>query len=96
MENTTSNNPKGRVKGKPNFKTSEIKELLHQFIEYGLNDVIQNYDSLGTRDKVQFLGRVIGYVMPKPLAEVEPTEAPKKKEDIKIYFYDGNTKELIE
>ena len=79
MKTAETNNPRGRTKGQPNYKTKEIKELLHQFIQHGLNDIIQNYDTLSNRDKVQFLGRVIGYVMPKPLSEVE--DEPKMKDN---------------
>tara|TARA_R110002050_G_scaffold101255_2_gene209490 strand:+ start:78 stop:359 length:282 start_codon:yes stop_codon:yes gene_type:complete len=72
----TTNNPKGRKKGVPNKTTAETKEILKNFIDYALEDMVKLYDELGNRDKVNLITRVLPFVLPKS----EGTEAQKSEE----------------
>ena len=55
----------GRPKGTPNKSTKEIKDLLNSFISDNLEDLQQQYNELDARDKLQFLERVLKYVLPQ-------------------------------
>ena len=81
---TTSNNPSGRPKNSKNKTTKETKEILKNFIDYALNDMITIYDSLGNRDKVNLITRVLPFVMPKQIEAVEETE--EKDHNITITY----------
>jgi hypothetical protein len=60
-----SGNPNGRPKGTPNRTTTEIKELMNEFVSKNLDDLQQQYDELPAREKLQFFERVLKYVIPQ-------------------------------
>jgi CCR4-NOT transcriptional regulation complex NOT5 subunit len=60
-----TNNPYGRPKGTPNRTTTEIKELMNQFISHNLDDLQRQYDQLEAKEKLMFFERVLKYVIPQ-------------------------------
>ncbi|MFA5189060.1 MAG: hypothetical protein WC460_06915 [Patescibacteria group bacterium] len=59
-----TNNPNGRPKGSQNRTTTEIKELINQFISGNLEDLQTNYDQLEAKDKLQFFRDLLKFVLP--------------------------------
>lgn len=59
-----TNNEAGRPKGSVNRTTSEIKELINQFISGNLEDLQSNYDQLDPEKKLQFFRDLLRYVIP--------------------------------
>jgi hypothetical protein len=84
-----TNNPKGRKKGVPNKTTAETKIILKDFLDFALNDMINTYDSLGNREKVTLLTRLIPYIMPKPLEETDKSEELDSTINIIYHSPDG-------
>jgi len=59
-----TNNPAGRPKGSLNRTTTEIKEMINQFISGNLEDLQNNYDLLDPKDKLQFFRDLLKFVIP--------------------------------
>ncbi len=57
-------NPAGRPKGSLNRTTTEIKEMINQFISGNLKDLQTNYDLLEPEKKLQFFKDLLKYVIP--------------------------------
>jgi hypothetical protein len=55
----------GRQKGTPNILTKEIRNLLKQFISNEMDYVMENINQLELKDRVQFLSRLLPYILPK-------------------------------
>ena len=54
----------GRVKGTLNKTTTEIKEMINQFISGNIEDLQKNYDSLEPEKKLQFFRDLLKFVLP--------------------------------
>jgi len=59
-----TNNEAGRPKGSKNRTTTEIKEMINQFISGNLEDLQGNYDQLEAKDKLQFFRDLLKFVIP--------------------------------
>ena len=66
-----SGNPNGRPKGTTNRTTSEIKQLLTEFISENLDDLQKHYNELEAKEKLQFFERLIKYVLPQQQSYTE-------------------------
>jgi len=55
----------GRAKGTPNVITNEIRTLLKNFIADEISHTMNNINQLELKDRVQFLSRLLPYVLPK-------------------------------
>jgi hypothetical protein len=64
MANTTGKKFGGRKAGTPNRSTSEIKEMINQFISGNIQDLQVNYDSLEPEKKLQFFKDLLKYTIP--------------------------------
>ncbi len=69
-----TNNWNGRPKGKRNKTTAETKILLKDFLDFTLEDMVNTYDNLGNRDKVNLITKTLPFVMPKAIEETEKTD----------------------
>lgn len=61
----TTNNPRGRPRGKKNKSTNQIKDLVQGFISDNLNDLQRQYSQLEPKDKLIFFERILKYVLPQ-------------------------------
>ncbi|MFO7657476.1 MAG: hypothetical protein R6W78_10440 [Bacteroidales bacterium] len=64
MANTTGKKFGGRQVGTPNKATTEIKELVLQFIQKNVNELQVHYDSLDAEKKLLFFERLLKFVLP--------------------------------
>ena len=55
----------GREKGTPNKTTSEIKEMIAQFVGNNLEDIQENYNQLEPEKKLHFFEKVLKFVLPQ-------------------------------
>lgn len=60
-----TNNPDGRPKGTPNRTTSQIKTMVQGFISDNLDDLQKEYNQLEPREKLQFIERLLKFVLPQ-------------------------------
>jgi len=60
-----TNNPRGRPKGSKNKSTSQIKNLIQDFVSDNLDDLQKQYDNLDPKDKLQFFERILKFVLPQ-------------------------------
>lgn len=54
----------GRAKGTPNKTTTEIKEMINQFVSGNITDLQDNYDLLEPEKKLQFFRDLLKFVLP--------------------------------
>jgi hypothetical protein len=59
------NNPTGRPKGVQNRVTTEIKEVINQFINDNIGNLQNEFNNLESKDKLRFLIDLLPYVIPK-------------------------------
>lgn len=64
LQKGQTNNPAGRPKGKPNRTTTEIKEMINQFISCNLEDLQENYDKMEPEKKLLFLEKLLKFSIP--------------------------------
>lgn len=69
-----TNNPNGRPKGTPNKLTGQVKELLSQALENGLESFSEDLESLEPKDRLSVLMKLASFVIPKPKPEGEAKE----------------------
>ncbi len=55
----------GRQKGTPNKTTTEIKELIAQFVGNNLEDIQDNYNQLEPEKKLHFFEKILKFVLPQ-------------------------------
>ena len=56
----------GRPKGSANKTTIEIKEFLTNFISDNLNTFQSDFDQLGSKDRLNFMERLLKIIIPRP------------------------------
>lgn len=69
-----TNNPNGRPKGTPNKITTQVKELLAEALEKGLESFSEDLASLEPKDRLNVLAKFALFVVPKPKPEGEERE----------------------
>jgi len=67
----TTNNPNGRPKGKPNKTTDELRVMVQNFIDDNLQTLQADFDKLESKDRLNFMERLLKHVLPAPLNELE-------------------------
>ena len=60
-----SGNPKGRPAGSANKTTEAIRATVNQFINDNLPNIQAEYENLEAKDKLEFLNKLLAYVLPK-------------------------------
>ena len=65
-----TNNLKGRPKGIPNKTTTEIRNLLQEFISCNMENLQSDFESLEPRDRLAFLEKALKFVLPTRFMEV--------------------------
>lgn len=60
-----SGNPKGRPAGSANKTTEAIRATINKFISENLQEVQFEYNSLESKDKLDFLNKLLAFVLPK-------------------------------
>lgn len=64
-EKGKSGNPTGRPKGSKNLATEDIRFNVGQFVTNNLPNIQTEYDSLEAKDKLDFISKLLGFVLPK-------------------------------
>ncbi len=64
-------NIKGRPKGAKNRTTEQLRQLLLDFVNDNIEDLQASFDKLDHKDKLIFLERILKYVLPSPINELE-------------------------
>jgi len=67
----TTNNPNGRKKGVPNKSTTELRELLHLFVEENIEELQRTFSMLEPWQKLTFFERMLKMVLPPPITDIE-------------------------
>ena len=60
-----SGNPKGRPAGSANKTTEAIRATVNQFISDNLPNIQNEFDQMESKDKLEFLNKLLAYVLPK-------------------------------
>lgn len=60
-----SGNPKGRPKGKPNKATGSLRDFVAKLIDENRNQIRTDIASLGPKERLQMIERLMQYVIPK-------------------------------
>ena len=71
MANTTGQKFGGRQKNVPNKFTSETRQLIQAFLNDNWDEVQTLYNDLKPYQKLQFIERMLKFVIPAPLNELE-------------------------
>jgi hypothetical protein len=66
-----SGNAKGRPVGIKNHTSEEIRQLIRLFISENIEDIQNVYNALTPDKKLLFLERLLRFVLPKPLHDLE-------------------------
>lgn len=61
----------GRKPGTVNRSTDELRSLLQSFIDENMETMQADYDALDSRDRLNFIERLLKHVLPAPLQELE-------------------------
>lgn len=64
MANNTGKKFGGRTKGTPNKTTTEVKNLLHEFISCNIENLQVDFDSLEPKDRLAFFERALRFILP--------------------------------
>jgi len=59
-----TNNPKGRKIGSLNKTTTEIKEIMVQFIGDNIGNIQSEFDKLEAKEKLFFFEKILKYIIP--------------------------------
>lgn len=59
-----TNNPNGRKKGVPNKVTASMRASIEAFVQNKWGEVEECFDRLDDKDKLQFIDRMMRYVLP--------------------------------
>lgn len=70
-------NPAGRPKGSKNKTTSDVKEFLTSFIGKELENIQSYIDKLEPKDKLDFIVKLLPYVVSKEKESIEISDTPK-------------------
>jgi len=70
----TTNNPNGRPKGTPNKLTKQMRELISEALEKGLESFDDDLKKLEPKDRLNVLAKFASLVIPKPKPEGEEQE----------------------
>lgn len=54
----------GRVKGTPNKVSTQIKEMINDFVACNIEDLQTTYNQLDAKEKLAFLERLLKFVIP--------------------------------
>ncbi len=60
-----SGNPQGRPPGTANKTTEAIRATVNKFISDNLPNIQAEYENLEAKDKLEFLNKLLAYVLPK-------------------------------
>ncbi|MBK7099474.1 MAG: hypothetical protein IPH58_15565 [Sphingobacteriales bacterium] len=60
-----SGNPQGRPAGTANKTTEAIRATVNQFISDNLPNIQAEYNNLESKDKLEFLNKLLAYTLPK-------------------------------
>lgn len=69
---------RGRPKGSANKMNNEIREVILDFINYNIVKIQENFDLLSPKDKLTFLDKLIGRVLPPPLPDKDDDDSELK------------------
>lgn len=76
MKKGTTNNPNGRPKGSLNKSTTEMRELVTNFVGANLTTLQTDFDQLEPKERLQFLEKLLGYTLPKLQSVTTKDETP--------------------
>lgn len=65
MKKGITNNPNGRPKGSLNKSTTEMRELVTNFVSANLTTIQADFDQLEPKERLLFLEKLLGYTLPK-------------------------------
>lgn len=65
MKKGITNNPNGRPKGSLNKTTTEMREIITNFVSVNLTTLQTDFDQLEPKERLQFLEKLLGYTLPK-------------------------------
>jgi hypothetical protein len=65
FEKGISGNPRGRPKGSKNLATEDIRLNIGNFITANLPNIQAEYDNIESKDKLDFISKLLGFVLPK-------------------------------
>ena len=63
-----TNNPKGRMKGKPNRLTSSLRDKIQMIVNNRIDNIDSDLEGLEPKDRIVILERLIQYIIPKQQA----------------------------
>lgn len=69
----------GRTQGTPNKLTAEVKETIKNIVENEINGLETRLNTLETKERIEFLIKLLPYVLPK-----EPETSIYKEENNEI------------
>ena len=69
FEKGISGNIEGRPKGTPNKITKETKEIIRNFIESEIENVLSEFQEFSAKEKFDIIIKLLPYVLPKIEAE---------------------------
>lgn len=93
MANNTGKKYGGREAVTPNRITNKVREALNLIIQKELDFLINNIDQLELKDRLEFLIKILPYIIPKEKAKDEIKEPEKQFNTIIVA--DNETAELI-
>ncbi len=76
LQKGMTNNPAGRPAGTPNRTTTEIKQLLVEFLNTNIASLQNSFDLLEPKDKLQFIRDLAKICLPAPKQEIEQINKP--------------------
>ena len=78
-----SGNPQGRKRGTPNKNTIELREVIKSIITSNFNKtrISRDLKELGTKQRLDYLLRLMEYIVPKPKSIEPEVEKPLTMED---------------
>jgi chemotaxis regulatin CheY-phosphate phosphatase CheZ len=65
MNKRLTNNPNGRPKGTPNKITGELRANIQTFLDANFETIIQAFETLDARDKLNYFVKLLEYAIPK-------------------------------
>lgn len=61
-----SGNPEGRKKGAKNKSTEQLRQSLQEFIDFNIEKLQKEFDTLDAEKKLLFFEKIIKHVLPAP------------------------------
>lgn len=77
----------GRKKGTPNKVSTDVRQVLRELVQSEINTLQDAFNDLTPDKRVEYLIKLLAYVVPKPLAEINPPDNNK----IEVVFVPGKT-----